>query len=566
MKRKAPSKVALAVFVAAIATTGCLYWAIHKAENRYIQHTVAQDLNICKNEIGTRIDVRVKSLVRMAERWGTTSSLPSTVRKALWEADAANYIRDYPGFQAVEWADPDLRVRWKMPKEGNELAQDLDLRFEKIRREGALKALATRQPVMTSPVELLEKVAGFILYVPIFHREQFKGFILGVFRVQDLFDHLIPSSIAHEYSVLVSTEGHPFYKDTGSDGVREWAARSGFNVHGALWGIEIAPTVEMLGRLKTILPVVVLLAGALLSFLLALAVGLAFELRVAQRGLEQRVTDRTAELSRRSEELQKEIEFRSQTEQRFKQTAEELARSNQELEQFAYAASHDLKEPLRMVSSYVDLLSKRYRGKLDGEADEFIHFAVSGAKKMQSLIDDLLTYSRVGRAQGKGELVDCNAIVEECLSTLRLAIQEAGVTIEMGDLPQIIGDKLQIALLFQNLIGNAIKFRSNLPPKVQIHAEFKDNAWVFSITDNGIGFEMSYAERIFRMFQRLHPDRQYPGTGVGLAICKKIVERHNGKIWVESEPGRGSTFYFTALPTHLKDSDHSSKGRPSWTV
>ncbi|MEH2077000.1 MAG: GAF domain-containing protein [Nostoc sp.] len=241
------------------------------------------------------------------------------------------------------------------------------------------------------------------------------------------------------------------------------------------------------------------------------------------------------------------------------QQSQELVRSNAELEQFAYVASHDLQEPLRMVTSYLQLLERRYKNQLDANADQFITYAVDGARRMQTLINDLLNYSRLSTRGQAFKLVDCNLILRSAIANLQIAIADRKAIVTHDALPKVMADSTQLTQVFQNLIGNAIKFCQNKQPQIHIGVA-KPNAnldgeslnsipsvdeWLFSICDNGIGLESQYAERIFIIFQRLHGRDKYPGTGIGLAICKKIIERHGGRIWVESKPSQGSTFYFT---------------------
>jgi len=239
------------------------------------------------------------------------------------------------------------------------------------------------------------------------------------------------------------------------------------------------------------------------------------------------------------------ITERKKAEERLKQITTEIQRSNTELEQFAYVISHDLQEPLRMVSSYTQLLAKRYRSKLDADADEFIGYAVDGAKRMQVLLYDLLEYSRVGTRGKPYSLVNCEDIVKQAMDNLKVAIEECGASVSHGALPTIKADEGQMIRLFQNLIGNAIKFHGQEPPSVHISAKRKYDVATFSVKDNGIGIDPKHAQSIFEIFRRLHTKEEYPGTGMGLAICKKIVERHGGNIWVQSQPGEGSTFHFT---------------------
>ncbi|MBD2070993.1 response regulator [Leptolyngbya sp. FACHB-671] len=224
---------------------------------------------------------------------------------------------------------------------------------------------------------------------------------------------------------------------------------------------------------------------------------------------------------------------------------QELARSNAELEQFAYVASHDLQEPLRMVASYVQLLERRYQDQLDQNARDFIAYAVDGTVRMQELIQALLSYSRIGTRGKEFRLTDCNSALDRALENLRLAIAETEAVITHDPLPELMADSIQLSQLFQNLLGNALKFRSDRPPVIHIGAVQKEELWLFSVQDNGIGMETKYGDRIFAIFQRLHSRTKYPGSGIGLAISKKIVERHGGQIWVESTPGEGTTFYFT---------------------
>jgi PAS domain S-box-containing protein len=225
--------------------------------------------------------------------------------------------------------------------------------------------------------------------------------------------------------------------------------------------------------------------------------------------------------------------------------ATELERSNADLQEFAYVASHDLSEPLRMVSSYTQLLARRYGDQLDSDAHEFIGFAVDGVNRMQRLIDDLLAYSRAGTQEYRIGPVDCEDLVRDTLAGMQTTISEAGATVIVEDLPTVRGDEGQLRQLFQNLIGNGIKFRADDPPQVRVSAEREGSAWRFGVEDNGIGIDPRHAERIFSVFKRLHTREKYPGSGVGLSICKRIVERHQGRIWVEQSVLGGSRFCFT---------------------
>lgn len=268
------------------------------------------------------------------------------------------------------------------------------------------------------------------------------------------------------------------------------------------------------------------------------------------------IHERDSTLVAANRELKHQIDARMQAEKDLKSLNEELERrvenrtgelrrSNKELEQFAYVASHDLQEPLRMIVSYLQLLDRRYRDKLDGEGTQFMQFAVEGGQRMQTLIHDLLAFSRVRASKKPFEPVDLNRLMPTILANLKVALAESGATITQDKLPTVNGDPTHLAQLFQNLIANGIKFRSKQPPRIHITAERGKSEWRCCVQDNGIGIDPQYFERIFVIFQRLHGRDDYPGTGIGLAVCKRIAELHGGHISVESEPGKGSKFCFT---------------------
>ncbi|MGH7972531.1 MAG: sensor histidine kinase, partial [Limisphaerales bacterium] len=236
---------------------------------------------------------------------------------------------------------------------------------------------------------------------------------------------------------------------------------------------------------------------------------------------------------------------RTSADEQLRRTTANLQRSNTELQQFAYVASHDLFEPLRMVTSYLELLSQRCGHQLDALGREFIASALDGARRMDALIRDLLAYSRVDLRGRSLEPVNFERVFQEALDNLKVAIQESGAAITDGPLPRVRGDSVQLTQVLQNLIGNAIKFRGSEPPRIEVTAEAREQEWVFRVRDNGIGIEPKQFDRLFVIFQRLHTRQEYAGTGMGLAICKKIIERHGGRIWVESAPGQGSAFLFT---------------------
>jgi signal transduction histidine kinase len=252
-------------------------------------------------------------------------------------------------------------------------------------------------------------------------------------------------------------------------------------------------------------------------------------------------------------ELQNLVSELKRTKEELEQKSQDLARSNVELEQFASAVSHDLKEPLLAITINLTLLKKRYEGKFGLEGETFINETIDEAKQMQTLISDMLSYSRVGTSTKPFVLTDFTDILNRLLANLRIPLEQSGALVTHDPLPEVMADPIQLFQLLQNLIGNAIKFRDENKSLIHISAKRKEKEWVFSVSDNGIGIPAEYTEKIFEMFQRLHNKKEYPGTGIGLATCKKIVERHGGHIWVESNPNGGSTFYFTIPDRSISD-------------
>jgi signal transduction histidine kinase len=302
-----------------------------------------------------------------------------------------------------------------------------------------------------------------------------------------------------------------------------------------------------------------MLAGVLYISPLFLTIKKAAEvLQQDKNELEIKVAVRTEALEDANARLSVELDERRRAEIKMAQYAAELTRSNSDLEQFAYVASHDLQEPLRMVASFTQLLAKRYQGRLDKDADEFIGFAVDGANRMQQLINDLLVYSRVGTRGKPPAPTDLGEVLGHAEANLHEIIKESGAAVTHGPLPIVNGDRVQLTQLFQNLLANAIKFRGQGPPRIHVSAQAQEGDWLLAVQDNGIGIAPEQRERIFAIFQRLHHRSEYPGTGIGLAISKKIVERHGGRIWVESSPGLGATFYFNIPGARRNDRNEGS--------
>ncbi|NJD55447.1 MAG: hypothetical protein FIA94_03470 [Nitrospirae bacterium] len=310
------------------------------------------------------------------------------------------------------------------------------------------------------------------------------------------------------------------------------------------WGVVMQrPAREVFQRAGEIVFGLFLLAGAFLVIGGTVAYkGMTLMFSIQRLSLELRKKEALEREAK--EKLKTELEEHRRTGDKLAQTLTELERSNNELEQFAYIASHDLQEPLRKIGSFTQLLEKRYGGQMGEDADRYIHYVVDGAARMQTLINEMLAYSRLGKGKVTFAPADCNNIIERVLSDMDKIIEESGAVVTHDALPTITANDLQLGQVLQNLISNAIKFRRDEPPRIHISARREGHDWLFAVSDNGMGIEPAFFDRIFLMFQRLHTREEYPGTGIGLAACKKIIEGHGGGTWVESDFGKGSTFYF----------------------
>lgn len=432
-------------------------------------------------------------------------------------------------------AGPDrLLISYLEPQRGNERAFGLDFLAERNRRGAAQRALQTNRPTITAPVRLVQErgtQTGFLLYVPVRRADAgVSGVAYAAFRMGDLMRGTLRATGARVsvYDLGPESVAAPAALDSAPPTFASADAPAAgsshtevFSVMGRRWAIVYTPTSSVLSGAERTLPWLILLGGATLAVL-------AFWLLRTAATTERRAL---ALAERMTEDL--------------RTSQAELARSNADLERFAHVASHDLREPLRTVISFLGLLTRRHGDALTPEARGFVDHAAGGAKRMNALIGDLLEYSRIGRSRRPSEPVDLDEVLEVARGNLRAAIEEAGAEVTAGPLPTVAGDPSELAQVLQNLLGNALKYRGERPPRIRIDARRRGEAWEVAVRDNGIGIEPRHHERIFVPFQRLHGREEYEGTGMGLAIVKRVLEARGGNIRLESAPGEGSCFVLT---------------------
>lgn len=521
-----------------VITGTLMLWRVAEAqEMSHIDRTVSSKTDIVKDHIQDQTTTRVLALVRMANRW-ETHGRPA---RAEWVSDADLYLEHYTGLSSISWITPSFKSQWNVSKKNELLGLDSVLGHESDLYRALIDQKKRREPVILHSAGTAGGERAITASVLISRDGKgFEGFISGTFNANQLFDSVVLHEVKDDYSVAVYDGNDELYRHSKKafEENSRWARELSVGLYGANWRVRVWPEAELLKSLKSPLPEVILAAGLSASLLLALLV------HFVQTSQKRAIAAETANFA-----LGVEVAERKRAEEEVAKKASELERSNSELEHFAYVASHDLQEPLRIINGYLQLLARRYKGKLDDSADEFIDFAVEGGKRLQRMISDLLTYSKAGRVSDLTH-VDCSDLFDRTVPNLRASIEESGAVVTRGELPRVLAIEPQLEHLFQNLISNAIKYRrADTQPRVHLSAELNGDKWLFSCTDNGIGIDPKHSERIFVMFERLHEKDEYSGTGIGLALCKKVVNNHLGSIWVESRPGAGSTFYFT-IPLH----------------
>jgi signal transduction histidine kinase len=543
-----PRWVTIPVATTLVMLAVVLWQSILADERIQLAASVERQALVVSSGIGDAVNPLDLAMARMGRRWSRRGGMPAEE----WSADAGAYLDDQPGVSAILSVDAEYRLRGMVPAAESSTALGADLAPNEQRR-AQLDEMRDRGETTVTPSFGAERRTFFIV-VPVAREGAFDGFLIGVVSIDGVLERIREAVRGAGYAFTVFENGTEVFSLPEAERLHEaeWGHEAEIDVGELDWRLRLWPSSSRVDVAQTTLPGAALIGGLLGAALLTATVGLAqvasersSRIEAMNRELVAEVADRErAEAQLR--DLARTLEVK--VEQRTREVArrnELLLRANEDLKQFAYVASHDLQEPLRMVASYLQLIEKRYGDKLDHDGREFIDFAVDGATRMKQLINDLLQYSRVESQGTRLEPTDLDAVLSQSLQNLKVAIDEAGATITSDPLPTVRGDATQLTMLFQNLVGNAIKFHGDAPPEVHVGAEADGDGHRLWVRDKGIGIEPRYADRIFVIFQRLHGKSAYPGTGIGLAVCKRIVERHGGEIWVESTPGGGSTFFFT---------------------
>lgn len=586
-------RLPILVCASALTATLLLWQALRVQEQERIEQTIGAVAVVIKSEVSTRMDTRILALVQIAQRWAHAGAPLQTQ----WEFEAELNLHQFPGYRAIVWVDHTLQARWLVSRDTSQTLHNLSGAFAQYADRAFEAAREMDTVMMTRTIDPVLGGKGFMAWVPVVQEQHLQGFIVGIFAFQDLLAAIL-KNVAPGYAIALFDGAEEIYRRDPSRGQTEaeWSQETTVDPYGVTWRVRVWPLPDELATKRSALPDVTLGAGFVMSVLLAWMVTLARTARARARDLEMtnqelsqevavrqhlaeevekaraelelRVQERTAELARVNEGLRRENLERQRAETALARQAQELARSNSELEQFAYVASHDLQEPLRKILAFGDRLRIKSSQDLSGQSRDYLERIQAAAVRMRTLISDLLALSRVTTRPQLFVPVDLSEVARTVVSDIEVRIQQLRGQVYIDQLPTIEADPVQMSQLLQNLISNALKFyREGEPAVVKVWGTLlptEENRtpgdsldrqhcqiWV---EDNGIGFDEKYLDRIFEPFQRLHGRGEYEGTGMGLAICRKIVERHRGEITARSTPGQGTTFIVT-LPVQQPDKE-----------
>ncbi len=545
---------AWAVLLIGFAASIALWQALAREQRTYIRNITQQQTSAIQHELASRMESRILALVRLARRSGTKGDGGGD-----WDDDAGMLYRDYGGFQAIERVGADGKIVSAIPVAGNAAAVGADLLARPDHRSALESARSQRRVAVASGVELLTGESGIIVAVPV--EADAGGWVVGAFRLRELLSVMLKNMASSGYSVRISGAEGTLY-ETGERRPTDEAMVGSATVadYDLGWTVEAWPTKALASAVRTVLPQGVLIGGVLMSALLATTLQLA---RTASR--------RTRESEALNARLIDEVEQRRLAEAELRRSSQRLEVSNRELQDFASVASHDLQEPLRKIQAFGDRLRVKCAPGFTSDGLDYLDRMQNAAGRMQGLINDLLTFSRVTTKARPFVATDLAEVARGVIGDLEARIEQTGGAVAVSDLPEIDADAIQMRQLLQNLIGNGLKFsRAGVAPRVEVRGRIVPGAnggapthgaanhaekFELTVADNGIGFDEKYLDRIFTVFQRLHGRSEYEGTGIGLAVCRKIAERHGGGITATSRPGEGSTFVVTLPRRHLRDEE-----------
>lgn len=528
----------VAVFVTFI-TLLCAFglWAeIKKQENNAIKTAFNEEVAQLSITLSSNLNFGVSSFQRMAQRWDQSNGTPYEQ----WKSNVASYLEAFPALDSMGWVDQDLKIRWVEPMEGNEAALGRSIDFDSPRREAYQLAREKNRPTITPPIDLVHKGRGIIIYTPLWIEGEPSGYLTSVYSTEQFMKSELWQNLLQKINLrLMDGDQILFSDDQDHIGNSEWEREVTISALNREWTLVVSPKQSLINNNYRHLSNITLLAGLLISLLAGFATYSALHSRLKNAQL----LEQTQSLQMREKEKD--------------ELVDKLAASNEELTRFAYICSHDLQEPLRMIRSFSQRLQMHLGDNLttDPKGQKYFRFITDGAERAQLLIQDILSYSQIDQATEPLEKVDLNDLVKMIAQNAQDYGDSSDRTIVTFDeLPVIQGNKTQLYQLFQNLINNGLKYQKpdNIA-KVHVSAINLGGAWEIAVIDNGIGIAPEYQNQIFTVFKRLHRRTEYAGTGVGLAICKKVVERHGGEIWIKSEEGQGSTFAFT-LPQRTRSS------------